>query len=80
MFTTTYGASEDILNDDFRRMLVNACFWAAGMEKNIEADANIDFVGPYQPTTFRFGGHRKNVKPADIAGWDSPILPKLTVQ
>ncbi len=76
VFTTTYGASEDILNDDFRRMLVNACFWAAGMEKDVEADANIDFVGPYQPTTFRFGGHRKNVKPADIAGWDSPILPE----
>ena len=75
VFTTTYGASEDVLNDDYRRMLVNACFWAAGMEDTIEADATIDFVGPYQPTTFRFGGHRKHVKPQDIAGWDTPILP-----
>ncbi len=76
VFSTTYGASEDILNADFRRMLVNACFWAAGMEDKIAGDANIDFVGKYQPTTFRFGGHRKHVKPSDIADWDSPILPQ----
>lgn len=74
VFTTTYGASEDILNDGFRRMLVNACFWAAGLEKNIQPDAAIDFVGPYHPVTFRFGGYRRNVKPADLAGWDTPIM------
>ncbi|WP_166829380.1 PVC-type heme-binding CxxCH protein [Thalassoroseus pseudoceratinae] len=75
VFTSTYGASEDILNDDYRRMLINACFWAAGMESKIEADAPIDFVGPYQPVTYRFGGYRKGVKPSDLSGWDSPILP-----
>jgi hypothetical protein len=75
VFTTTYGASEDILNEDYRRMLVNACFWAAGMDDKFEANARIDFVGKYQPTTFSFGGHRKQVKPADIAGFDAPILP-----
>ncbi len=75
VFTTTYGASEDILNDDFRRMLVNACFWSIGLEDQIRPDSNIDFVGPYHPTTFRFGGYRRNVRPGDLAGWDSPILP-----
>lgn len=75
VFTTTYGASEDILNEDYRRMLVNACFWSAGLEDSIRSGMNIDFVGPYQPSTFSFGGHRRNVKPADIAGWDTPILP-----
>ncbi len=76
MFTTTYGASEDIENEDYRRMLLNACVWALGMEDKIEADMKIEFVGPYQPTTFSFDGHRKNVQPKDIAGWDSPILPQ----
>ena len=28
VFTTTHGASEDLLNDGFRRMIVNACLWA----------------------------------------------------
>ncbi|NNJ24973.1 ThuA domain-containing protein [Alienimonas chondri] len=75
VFTTTYGASEDLRNDGFRRMLVNACFWAAGLEEKIEPDMNVSLVGPYQPNTFRFGGHVKGVKPSDMAGWDTPIPP-----
>ncbi len=76
VFTTTYGASEDILNDGFRRMMVNACLWGINLEEKITPDLAIDFVGPYQPVTFSFGGHRKGVKPEDLKGWDSPILPK----
>lgn len=75
VFTTTYGASEDIQNEDYRRMLLNACLWAMSSEDKITGDENIDFVGPYQPSTFSFGGHKKHVKPSDIAGWDSVILP-----
>lgn len=75
VFASTYGASEDILNDGYRRMLVNACFWACGIEDKITAAATIDFVGKYRPTTFRFNGYRRGVKPSDIAAWDSPILP-----
>ena len=74
VFTTTHGASEDLLNDGFRRMLVNACLWAAGMESAIRPDGNISFVGPYHPSTFAFGGFVKGVKPSDLAGWESPIV------
>lgn len=74
-FATTHGASEDILNEGFRRMLVNAMFWAMGMEKAIKAKNNVDFVGPYKPTTFNFTGYKANVKPADLSGWDSLIMP-----
>jgi type 1 glutamine amidotransferase len=73
VFTTTHGASEDLLNDGFRRMSVNACLWAAGLEKRIQPSSDISFVGPYHPTTFAFGGFVKGVKPVDLAGWDSPI-------
>jgi type 1 glutamine amidotransferase len=73
VFTTTHGASEDLLNDGFRRMSVNACLWAAGLESSIQPTSDISFVGPYHPTTFAFGGFVKGVKPADLAGWDSPI-------
>ena len=76
VFTTTHGASEDLLNDGFRRMSVNAILWAAGLEAAIRPDSDISFVGPYQPTTYSFGGYVKGVKPSDLAGWDSPILPK----
>jgi type 1 glutamine amidotransferase len=76
VFTTTHGASEDLLNEGFRRMLVNACLWAAGVEAAIGPTNNISFVGAYEPTTFRFDGYVRGVKPEDLAGWDSPILPK----
>jgi len=75
VFHSTQGASEDILDDNYRRMIINGVLWAAGMEKVIKPDLDISFVGPYQPTTFSFGGHVKNVKPSDLAGWDSPIMP-----
>jgi hypothetical protein len=75
VFTTTHGASEDLLNEDFRRMLVNASLWAAGMENDIKADNNVEFVGPYKPTTFNFSGYKADVKPSDLAGWDSLIMP-----
>lgn len=73
IFTTTQGASQDIVSDGFRRMLVNAQLWAAGLEDAIEPDGEIGFVGPYNPTKFSFTSFRRGVKPADIAGWDTPI-------
>ncbi len=74
VFTTTYGASEDIVDLDFRRMMINACIWAAGLETGIEPDLNVDFVGAYQPSTFRFGGHRRGIKPTDLTGLNVPIM------
>ena len=76
VFTTTHGASEDLLNEGFRRMAVNGILWAAGLEGSIRAANDISFVGPFQPTTYNFNGHVKGVKPADLAGWQSPIMPK----
>ena len=75
VFTTTHGASEDLLNEGFRRMAVNACLWAAGLEKDIKANNDVSLVGPYHPSTFSFGGHVKGAKPADMAGWTTPIPP-----
>jgi hypothetical protein len=74
IFTTTHGASEDILNEGFRRLLVNAHLWCLGMEEAIAEDTDVSFVGPYHPSTFRFEGYRRGIRPADLAGWDSPIM------
>ncbi len=74
VFTTTYGASEDILDDDFRRMMINACLWSIGMESKITDKLNIEFVGDYLPATYKFGGHRRNVKPLDLADIKVPIM------
>lgn len=71
-FTSTYGASDDLLNADYRRSLVNACFWAAGLEDKILADLEIRFVGPYHPTWLS-GVDPGFGKPEALSGWDSPI-------
>ncbi|MCM8530789.1 MAG: ThuA domain-containing protein, partial [Lentisphaeraceae bacterium] len=76
VFCTTYGSSNCIENDGFRRMLINACFWGLGLESKIVIDSNIDFVGPFNPTFGRGNGRRKaGLKPLDMSGWESPIIP-----
>jgi hypothetical protein len=73
VFTTTHGASEDLRNEGFRRMLVNAVLWAAGLESAIQPTSDVSLVGPYNPSTYSFKGFVKDLKPADMAGWESPI-------
>ena len=73
VFTSLYGASEDILNDGYRRMLINGVYWIAGLEDKITADSPIGFVGPYEPNTFRGGGYARGVKPSMYEGFESRI-------
>ena len=66
IFTTTMGSSQDLLNEPFRRLLVNACYWALGMERRIPARSNVSLVGDYHPTPFKFGGYVPGIRPADL--------------
>ncbi|MEX1048560.1 MAG: ThuA domain-containing protein [Akkermansiaceae bacterium] len=75
VFHSTQGASQDFLDENYRRLILNGVLWAAGMEKDIKADLDCSFVGSYNPSRFSNAGHVKNVKPADLAGWESPIMP-----
>lgn len=75
VFHTTQGASQDILDPNFRRIVINGIMWAVGLESKISADLNIDFVGPYHPSKFSFNGEMKGVKPDDLSGFTSPIPP-----
>src|SRR5947208_715280 len=45
IFTTTMGASQDLLAEGTRRMIVNAGYWCLGMEEKIPAKNNVDIVG-----------------------------------
>jgi hypothetical protein len=66
VFTTTMGASQDLQAEGTRRLLVNACYWALGMDERIPAESKVDVVGEYKPLPFRGNGFRKGVKPADL--------------
>jgi type 1 glutamine amidotransferase len=67
VFTTTMGSSTDLENEGVRRLLVNATFWALGLEGKITDKLNVAIVGEYKPSPFKFGGYVKGKKPADYA-------------
>lgn len=67
VFTTTMGAATDLTNEALRRLIVNASFWALKMEEKIPEKANVDIVGEYNPSPFKFNGFKKGVKPEDHA-------------
>lgn len=64
-FTTTMGASIDLLDQNLRRLIVNATYWAVGLENEIKADFNVDPIGNYKPIMFGFGTHIKGKYPKD---------------
>ena len=51
-FTTTLGASQDLAHAGTRRLVVNGCYWVLGLD--VPAETNVDLVGDYKPTAFRF--------------------------
>ena len=66
VFTTTMGASQDFAFEGTRRMFVNACYWAVGLEDAIASKSNVEIVGEYKPLPFKSGAHKPGVKPADL--------------
>lgn len=65
VFCTTMGSAQAFLREGSRRLIVNACYWALGLEDRIAPDSCVDLVGDYDPTPFGFGRARKGVRPAD---------------
>jgi type 1 glutamine amidotransferase len=65
VFCSTIGAANDLAIEGTRRLIVNACFWAAGLEDKIPAKSDVTVVGDYQPTNFKFNGFKPGVKPAE---------------
>jgi type 1 glutamine amidotransferase len=67
IFCTTMGASIDLVCEDLRRLVVNACYWCMGLEDDIAARGVVDIVGDFEPTNFGFGTFQKGVRPSDHA-------------
>ena len=82
VFTSLYGASQDLLNPGYRRLILNGIYWSVGLEEKIKADSKIDFVGPYSPSKFQIRGEVKGVKPEMYADLKGPIPadPKAALQ
>jgi hypothetical protein len=54
-FTTTLGASTDLMAEGTRRLLVNAVYWILGLEEHLPSEgARVELVGDFAPTRFEF--------------------------
>ena len=73
VFTSLYGTPEDITNEGYRRLLVNGCFWALGLEDAIKPNLNVALAGPFKPNTFGNQTHAVGIKPEMYQGFESPI-------
>jgi hypothetical protein len=62
---TTMGAATDLLDENFRRLLVNGVYW--GLEMEVPQQADVRLIGSYQPSDYSFYGFRKNVRPSELA-------------
>lgn len=69
IFTTTMGAAVDLENEGLRRLIINACYWATGLE--VPDKANVETVSEFKPTYFGFGKFKPGIKPADVMGQGS---------
>lgn len=67
VFCTTMGASQDFENEGLRRLLVNASYWAVGLEDKIGPDTKVEIIGTFKPSPFRFNGAVAGVKPSSHA-------------
>lgn len=63
VFMTTMGHALDFTNEGFRRMMVNACYWATGLENEIEPGSSVEFTAPYRPNEIGVGKQKKDAIP-----------------
>ena len=66
IFTCTMGTAAELQEESFRRLLVNAAYWALGMTEQISSKANVGLVGNYTARSLGFDGFSKGVKPSDL--------------
>ncbi|MET2984865.1 ThuA domain-containing protein [Aureibaculum conchae] len=68
VFTSTLGASTDLLIEGTRRLFVNGMFWA--MSLDVPGKADVTIVGDYKPTKYEFRKNEywteKQLKVADL--------------
>lgn len=77
VFTTTLGSGIDFLDENLRRLMVNATYWATGLE--VPEKASVEMVKAYTPQHFKGGKWRTGMKPVDFLELkESPFtLPHL---
>jgi type 1 glutamine amidotransferase len=66
VFATTMGHALDFENEGFRRMAVNACYWATNLEAMISPDSKVALVGKYNPNPIGEGKQKIGLRPGSL--------------
>lgn len=73
-FCTTMGAAVDLVNEDARRIVINAAYHLTGLE--VPEKANVEFVDPFYPSFYGFTKkpfwQERDIYPWDFALGKSP--------
>ena len=77
-FCTTAGASVDLVDEDLRRLIVNAAYHLT--ELDVPAKADVSYVDPYYPSFYGFiqstdYWKNANLKPTDFGLAKTPKMP-----
>lgn len=76
IFVTTMGSSNDLVDADLRRLVLNAVYW--GLEMDVPAEMDVTAPEGYDPSNFAFGGYKAGLKPVDfIPG--APAFKEATI-
>ncbi len=77
-FCTTAGASVDFVNEDLRRLIVNAAYFLT--DREVPASADVSFVDPFYPSFYGFINEPNywkdaNLHPEDFGLGKTPSMP-----
>ena len=64
VFATTMGAAIDLLNEDLRRLLINASYWATGLGDRVPGKVDVNYVTEYKPSMFSFEEFKQGSYPS----------------
>ena len=77
-FTTTMGASVDLVSEDLRRMLINATYFL--LKKDVPKKAKVDYIDPFYPGFYGFDRKvwkERKLNTATFALGQSPYYPDV---
>ena len=77
-FATTMGSSVDFVNEDLRRMLINASYFLLGLE--VPKKANVDYIDPFYPSFYSANGKvwaKRKLQISEFALGEAPHYPDL---
>ena len=69
VFQSTMGSGTDLENPGLRRLIVNAAYWAMGMEAQINPTRSVAIVGTYHPLESGFNYQDLGVRPKPVAAY-----------